>query len=167
MKLKLKRSYVAIVFLIFIVIGLSFAIGIKYFSLSQAQKSKIITVLPVTPTPDPAIEALLDTPPQDASEDVKQKHFAKVLKYAKDADYLDITVCSGKPVVLFVNNQRPVIIKNGDASSHEISINKDARYTIPAKSSESYLLSFKEGPGVYGYGCDQLGRTAGFFVVRP
>ncbi|MEN9407105.1 MAG: hypothetical protein RLZZ455_321 [Candidatus Parcubacteria bacterium] len=133
----------------------------------STQTEKQIVTPQASPTPDPQEAVLLDTPLQDASEAEKKKHFQKVIEYAKEAEYLDVSGCKGKPVVLFVTNERPVKIVNNDKSAHTLSLNKNARYTIPAKSSEEYLLTFAEGPGVYGFGCDALGTTAGLFVVRP
>jgi len=155
------------VFLSLIAIGLFAAIGLKYFEVKQKENTQDVAVLPVTPTPDPTLDSLLDTPPQNASEEEKKKHFLKVIEKAKDAVSVDISGCKANPVAMFVQDKRPVTIVNKDDSPHEISFNKNTQYIVPAKSSESYLIPFTQGSGVYGFGCDQQGTTAGLFVVRP
>lgn len=167
MKLKVKKLYFVIGFLLLIAIGLSIAIGWRYYEMSVKTESENAVVLPVTPTPDPTLDSLLDTPPQSASEEEKKKHFLKVIAKANDAESVDISGCKANPVAMFVQDKRPVKIINRDNSTHEISFNKNTQYIIPAKSSESYLIPFSQGSGVYGFGCDQKGTTAGLFVVRP
>lgn len=167
MKFRVHTTTLLIIVLCLIAVGLSVAIGYKYFTIASTRSDKNVVTPQASPTPDPQEAVLLDTPAQDASEEVKKKHFQKVIEYARDAEFLDVTGCKGKPVVLFVTNERPVKIVNKDKSAHILSLNKNARYTVPANSSEEYLLTFAEGPGVYGFGCDALGTTAGLFVVRP
>lgn len=167
MKFRVKKTEIAIGFLILVAVGLSVAIGWRYYQVKSKSVTKNVAVLPVTPTPDPTLDTLLDTPPQNATDEEKKQHFLKVIAKAKDAKSVDISGCKANPIAMFVQDKRPVIIINKDNEAHEISFNKNTQYIVPAKSSESYLIPFAQGSGVYGFGCDQQGTTAGLFVVRP
>lgn len=113
------------------------------------------------------ITNVLNTPPQDASREEKQEHFQLALSMAEEADFLDISGCEPKPLVLSLKESETFSVKNTDSIPHVIRLSAETAFTIEANGTTELKADFEHGPGMYGYGCDDGGRTAGLFIVNP
>jgi hypothetical protein len=110
--------------------------------------------------------AALAHPEKDAPLEEKQRHLELVQKVAKEARYLDITKCTvANPVVLKVKYEEAILVKNSDNIPHTIVIGTNDIISIPANSTTNIMPAFEQGPGTYGYGCDQTPHAVGLFLV--
>lgn len=109
--------------------------------------------------------AVLNTPDINASVEERQRHFELARSIAQDADYLDIGGCSASPVVLRTKKGLQVMARNQNTSDHTIVFNQDLIYPIPAGETKKLEDVFKQGAGLYGYGCDAYPGTAGLILV--
>ena len=163
--------YLAIVLLALVAIVLGYLIYQQQFSEeSTSQESLTRSGIEQTPqkkSTDEIVE-VLNIPPPDASQEEKQKHFELALREAKEASYLDITQCTlAAPVVFKVREGESFEVRNNDTEPHTIIINPENTFTIPAKESRDIAPDFVQGPGLYGYACDNVPRAVGMLFVEP
>ena len=108
-------------------------------------------------------EIVFNFPSPEASDEVKRAHAEAVNTLAVESDVLDITGCSPEPLVLLLTEDQSITIRNDDPTSHTITFG--VSQVVPANSSEEVVLDFVQGPGYYGYGCDDSGGVVGMFLV--
>jgi hypothetical protein len=108
----------------------------------------------------------LKTPMPNASEDEKKKHFEISAKAAKTADFLDVSNCEIRPVVLKLTENEEFIAKNDNNVDRKIIIDTEHTYTVPANGETKITATFGHGKGLYGYGCDLLQQPGGLFFVN-
>jgi len=105
---------------------------------------------------------------QDASIEEKERHFAIAQSIAQVAPYLDITECeTPNPLVLKVKSGEALLVINEGSVAHTISIGGEQVFSIVANSRKSIQPNFREGPWLYGYGCDNSSYEVGLFFVTP
>ncbi len=152
------------------------AIVLGFLIYRQLPPEKRITVLArrllpsPKPTPPPPLtdeQAVLHPPGENGSDADRQKFSDLIHKLAKDAVALVITNCQPQPLVMHLVQDTTLEIKNADDLDHYIVLDPQHKYTIPAKKSSQVKVTFSQGPGIYGYACDQSPQAVGFFSVTP
>ena len=111
--------------------------------------------------------AALDFPTSDASINEKNNHIDVVRGAAKEAPYLDITKCEiADPVVLKIKESEGMKVRNQDSVTHTLVLDADTKFIIPAGATEQIKPDFLHGPGIYGYGCDNMPYSIGVLLVE-
>lgn len=113
------------------------------------------------------VGGVFDIPGPNATEEEKQAHFQLVQSMVQIGDAIDITGCNALPNVLEVKGGNSVSVKNQDDIEHVIALNPDDIYTVPANSTTDIEFDFSQGFGLYAYGCDEINRPVGMFIVSP
>ncbi len=111
-------------------------------------------------------QTALKTPGANASQEERKKHFDAAFRAAKNAEVLQLGQCQGTPVVLRVKKDKPITVNNQDYKQHQIIIDKDHIYSVPANGKTDLAIGFDKGPGLYGYGCDKSQEASGLFLVE-
>lgn len=165
-KVSLPYSKILLVFLIITAMGLSFAI---YQEVTTTSPETVSMDEQPTPAPQNATNNqegnILNVPPPDAPDEEKRRHFDQVAQQAERSEVLIINNCKPDPLVLETSVDKPITVRNTDSEGHLIIFNTDNTYRIPAESEEQIVISFENGPGLYGYGCDDSRGGVGFFLV--
>lgn len=111
-------------------------------------------------------EKLVLTPPaKDASPEEFKRHAELVQRLAKDAPYLNISGCAALPVVFRTQVNEKVKIKNDDSVKHAVVFDASHIYEIQPHTNGTIDIGFSRGPGIYGYGCDNVPHAVGMFLV--
>lgn len=110
---------------------------------------------------------LVPAPGSDAS--AFSAHFDLATKLAVSSPELEVGDCMIKPVVIKVKDGSELIIKNSSKEDRLLSFDKDNVVSVSAGKTHKMKVDFKNGPGLYGYGCDMpdIQKTAGFVLVEP
>jgi len=103
----------------------------------------------------------------DSSEEEKGKHFQYAMSIAQEAEYLDISDCNIKPLVLKVKNGEDVKLKNDSDINVNVTLDTEHSYDIGAKSTKIIKAGFGKGAGLYGYGCHSSKNSQGMMFVTP
>lgn len=103
---------------------------------------------------------------QEISDDGKKDFFDLIQNEAKESEIVDIRTCDhADPMVLKLKLNQQFTIKNSDNINHAIKIDPQNIYDIKAGESKKFKAKFSNGPGVYGYVCDQYDGLIGFLYV--
>jgi hypothetical protein len=134
---------------------------------SQAQSAPAAsTVLPSGLTDQE--KQILVPPKPDASNEQKAKHYQLATQMAKEADTLTLNNCEiPTPLVYQVKMGADIQITNNSENEITISFDPDHKYTIPANATQAIQPKFKQGQGIYGYGCSNQNRLVGFLYLVP
>lgn len=89
----------------------------------------------------------------------------KISNAAQDAEFLDVSGCKPKPLVLKVADKGTFTAKNQDSAAHTINFDEAHTYTIPASGSLEITGDFGKGPGNYGYLCDAGTNIVGILLL--
>jgi len=168
---------IIVLVLVFIAIGLGVAIYLKYSKTTSGDKAPVIKYdkfnPPVTPnasnnnlTADQKI--IFNAPGQGASE-AQLKTFSELVnKLAVGGDKITIKDCTASPEVLRTKFGSTITVENKGSTDIHFGVGSD-RVLVKAGESTKVKIDFKQGPGVYGYGCDQqnLQRSIGVLLVIP
>lgn len=119
----------------------------------------------ITNQPLPTTNPILDIPSKKVPATDLAKNYQAIKAQMKDTGVLDIRSCNPDPVVVQVHANKKLVIKNSDTIDHVVVLDKDSKYTIPAKGQSEVGISFQKGLGPYGYGCDTLPTTVGYFFL--
>lgn len=184
MTVKIRPQHIIILILLIVAVGLGVAIY-KPASQKTPEGKPTSTTPPQTSstkvgspsarlrplTPDLTAEekSLFNLPSPDAPNFEKDKHLELALKMAKQADNLDIKDCNSKPdpLVMKVEPDTDIKVKNSSNKDHKISLNKDNSFTIPKNSTVTIKPQFAYPIGVFGYICDDTPGIVGFFAIPP
>lgn len=117
-----------------------------------------------------AIEEVLQSPGQDATQEERQRHYALAVKIAKDTTTVDITGCEADPTVTRISMGDTLNIVNDDNSPHSFVFGGGNTVSVPAGGSKSVNVGepvFQHDAGLYGFGCDASSRGIGYILVTP
>ena len=178
-----RISNLLIVILLIIALVLGYFIYKKNFSSSYSSKTttskvpsssknnKSLNLAPRRPMPIGLTEdekTLLNPPGSNGTQEERDKHFALVVKLAKEAKVLDLNKCEKpNPLALKLNKGQKFNVYNGNLQNHTIWFDADRKYKIPANSTTTLTADFGDGPGYYGYLCDNVSGVVGFFLINP
>ena len=101
----------------------------------------------------------------DMTEEQKLKHNELVGKLAKEGPSVNVTGCKPSPLVYKLKDGSTITLRNDDSVEHIIMIDPAHIYTAKAKSLTKIVADFGQGPGNYGYKCDDSQGAAGVFLV--
>lgn len=111
-------------------------------------------------------EDVLVFPGEDASAEVGRRHLDLVRRIAKEAEVLEMdSGCTMNPVVFRIQEGEEFTVKNSDSVDHELVVNPEHVYSIPAGQTQQVKADFGKGPGIYGYACAFVPHTVGIFLV--
>lgn len=84
-------------------------------------------------------------------------------KLAVAAAEVAIENCTAKPTILKVKYGSEITVKNNGSSDFKFGVDPDKNTTIPAGKSAAVKIDFKNGAGLYGYGCNnpEVRRSVG------
>ena len=110
---------------------------------------------------------LFYVPMPDASKEEVMAHFELALKMAQTNGQIIITDCAAVPSVLKVKLGETFNVKN--AGNKEIEFGFDSMVKILPGKTVKITANFKNGVGLYGYGCENpdVQRSIGFVLVSP
>lgn len=111
-------------------------------------------------------KAVLHPPSLDAPSTEKEKHDALAVKLSKEGDSLDITNCGSNPLVLRIEINENLKVKNSDNIDRKLIFDDTHEYQIAKNSTTNLKVDFGHGVGLYGYICEGVGLT-GFILVTP
>jgi hypothetical protein len=122
--------------------------------------------------PSPSISAedrtaVLQTPRNTSTKEERDAHFKIVQRLAVMSETLDVSGCNPNPLVLKHRQIQDIQVTNKDDVPHELQVNPQHLYTVPAHGSISIPPDFGSGTGVYGYGCDNSLNAVGLFFIVP
>jgi hypothetical protein len=135
------------------------------------QAPEDLSVATSTATSSPPISdedraAVLRVLPLGAPDAERDARFALMKRLAVRTDTVDISGCSPEPLVAMHRNTRDLVFTNKDAVAHEIQINPQHHYKVPAQGSIAIKPDFGQPVGVYGYGCDSSVGLAGILYIQ-
>lgn len=112
---------------------------------------------------------LTQVPTKSSSQEELMAHYNLAVKLAVISSQLEIGNCETKPLVLKVKDGSSFTIKNSSDKDRAISFDADNTIYVPAGKTHVQQVKFKNGPGLYGYGCDfpDIRQTGGFVLVEP
>lgn len=160
---------------IIILVGIASLLAVAIFNQQKTKLSQNNSASSPAPSIQPKLlpsnltddeKFILFPPSVDASKSAKEKHAQIVAKLAKMGDSIEIKDCQPTPLVLQVKQGSKFTIKNGDTTSHNIVIDEEHQYKIPANGNLEIVAQFKYSTGDYGYICEGVGLT-GFLHVAP
>jgi len=131
--------------------------------------SPTVSVVPVNRNLTEDQKKLLQVPTKDSSQEEIRAHYNLALKLSVASSVLDIANCDVNPMVLKVKDGSSFTIKNSGNQDRSISFDRDNTIYVPAGKTHVQKAQFKNGPGLYGYGCDlpSIQQAAGFVLVEP
>jgi hypothetical protein len=138
---------------------------ISAFLAEHRAKAPSSAETPVIATDQADRDAIRQTPEKNSPSSTKAAYFEVIKRLGKDTDSVDLSGCLSNPIVARVKLGSTVTITNKDSSPHQLQINPEHTYTIPAKGSLPVKVDFGFGAGWYGYGCDSSNGAAGVFWV--
>jgi hypothetical protein len=112
-------------------------------------------------------QAVLQTPRNTSTKEERDAHFKIVQRLAVLSDTLDITGCSPDPLVTKHRLISDLQVTNRDDVPHELQVNPQHLYKVPAHGSISIPPDLGSGTGVYGYGCDNSLNAVGLLFIVP
>lgn len=110
-------------------------------------------------------EQAINHPGPDANTDELIAHSELINELAVRADFLDISGCDARPVVMNVSLGEEFVVRNTDTVDRVIVIDADHIFTIPASSEIALTAEFGKQGGIYGYGCNETSSAVGMFLV--
>lgn len=113
----------------------------------------------------PEEKEAMDTPNQGDSEEIKRAFQGKVEKAAKDADTIDIANCQPRPPIAKMKQNATFTFKNSDTTDHIVAFSQEKSYTVKKNSSVTVTADFLQGPGIFGFGCDQSPTEVGLILT--
>lgn len=166
-----KKQFLLIIILLIIAVVLGYAIYKQ-----QDPKSPSVPDVSI-PTPSVSTQissalnadekAVLNPPPSDASPAEREEHDALAAKLSKESDNLDITNCRPNPLVLRIQINKNLKVKNSDNINHKLIFDDTHQYQIPKNSTIDIKVDFGHGAGLYGYVCEGVGLTGFILVTTP
>jgi hypothetical protein len=144
--------------LLIIAVGLGVALYIKNkpsvsLSLAQVSKGQKLTELE---------EALFNNPGKDGTDEEHRAYSQLIAQNATDGNTIFIKDCTAKPVVLRMSYGGMLSVNNQGTTDIHFGFG-DERTLVKAGTSQTIKTDFKNGRGIYGYGCDDktLSRSIG------
>ena len=111
---------------------------------------------------------LFNPPATTAPAADKKAHYELALRMSTESDALEIKNCVATPVVIRVRLGSTFSVKN--AGSSEIDFGFGEKVKIAPGASAPVKADFKNGVGVYGFGCSDtkaVSRLIGYVMVMP
>lgn len=111
-------------------------------------------------------KVLLYSPGVENKEEEAQVFFGLVNKLAVAGNKIVINDCNAVPVVLKIGFNSTFTVENVGKKDINFGIG-DEKVMVRAGQSQNIKASYKNGPGVYGYGCDDptLNRSVGMLLI--
>lgn len=128
------------------------SVHIDYNNLTAAQKTLLFNV-----------------PTEKSTDAEKRAHFALATQVAVAADTLELNKCTANPVVISVKQGDTFKVKNSGTQDIQFGFDADKRVSIAAGATATIKADFKNGLGIYGYGCPDptITHPIGFVLVEP
>ncbi len=113
-------------------------------------------------------KALFNTPGPTATKAELDAFSTLVAKYAVAGTSVTIKDCTASPEVLKIKLGSKFTVDNKGTTDIHFGFNTD-RTLVSAGTSTVITANFKNGAGIYGYGCDdqKLNRAIGILLVTP
>lgn len=114
-------------------------------------------------------QQLFNVPSETASDAEKKAQFALASRVAVATGMLDLNNCTADPVVLSVKLGDSFKVKNSGSQEVKFGFDADKRVSIAVGATVTIKADFKNGVGIYGYGCPDasVNHPIGFIMVQP
>lgn len=151
----------AITALLIIALGLGVALYIKHTP--TLSKSLIKSSGPKLTDLE---KSILINPSQNASDEEKKAYSKIIGDNAKDGQTIFVKDCTARPIVLRMSYGAELNVINEGTTDIHFGFG-DERTLVKAGTSTKIPTTFKNGRGIYGYGCDDrtLGRSIGVLLL--
>lgn len=108
---------------------------------------------------------LFTVPGSDATNEEKGAHYEFAFSLAQDTGRITINGCKADPAVLKVQLNKTFKVTN--AGNAAIEFGFDKKMNIAAGATVEFKADFKNGAGLYGFGCgdSSIQRPIGFVIV--
>lgn len=167
----LSQKTITIILLI-LALGLGIAIYVKRNLKPADQTGSASKPNPPASAPDSTgnltedEKVLLTTPGKDATKEQVDTLSALAAKLATPGDTITIKDCAANPVVLKTKFGSTITVTNAGSTDVHFGVG-DERTVVAAGKSAKVALKYKNGPGLYGYGCDDpsLNRAIGIMLL--
>ena len=179
-----NKTIVSVLVLLAVVLGA--AIYFKYNPVSTSQTAPLTNNNPVNTTPGtqvtpttpaatnyPALtadeQAMFATPPGPNATKAQLDAFsALVAKNAVAGNTITVKDCTASPDVLKIKSGDKFTVNNKGTTDIHFGFDTE-RTLVGAGTSALITASYKNGPGIYGYGCDDktLNRAIGILMITP
>ncbi|MDO8408290.1 MAG: hypothetical protein Q7S95_03605 [bacterium] len=113
------------------------------------------------------LKKLFAVPAESATSEEKKAHYILADRMSVTTGPIEIQGCTANPVVLKVKQGARFVVKN--TGDKEYSFGFDTKVTIAPGKEATVVAEFKNGMGIYGYGCDNqtIKHPIGFVMVVP
>lgn len=106
-----------------------------------------------------------DTPGMDSSNEVKEAYSNLINQNAVDGYSLVINDCKASPLVLRVRYGDEISVTNKGKNDIHFGFG-DERTLVRSGQSQKIKINFKNGAGIYGYGCDDEAYDRSIGVLK-
>lgn len=103
--------------------------------------------------------------PKNPTDEQRKARFEAAKRAAQESEVISILDCLANPPVLKAKFRKMILFRNRDKTSHLIKFS-DKTVSLAAGKLESVVLNFSQGPGLYGYSCDNQGFLSGLILVE-
>lgn len=113
-------------------------------------------------------KVLFYNPGPDAPKADFDKFFSQVNQSAVDGNKIVINDCKASPLVLRIKHGDSLTIDNQGTTDIHFGF-QDERTLVKAGTNEKIAAKYKNGHGIYGYGCDNtsVARSIGVLLITP
>ncbi|HEY0907797.1 MAG TPA: hypothetical protein VGE35_00430 [Candidatus Paceibacterota bacterium] len=105
-------------------------------------------------------------PKAGATKTERAAFYHVVDRAAVPTEKIDIAGCVAKPLASSVVADSKITFVNNASVAHTVTFNPQLSFKVPAKSTLVTKASFGKGQGIYGFGCDDMGRAVGVILVK-
>lgn len=104
--------------------------------------------------------------PKDATEEQRLAFAEFVNQKATEGDTIVVKDCTAKPIVLKTSYNSTFTVDNQGTTDINFGVS-DERTLVKAGSKAKIKANYRNGPGIYGYGCDDttLRRSIGVLLL--
>lgn len=103
--------------------------------------------------------------PKNPTDEQRKTRLEAAKKAAQESEVVSILDCLANPPVLKAKFSKMILFRNRDKTSHLIKFS-DKTVSLPMGKLESVVLNFSQGPGLYGYSCDNQGFLSGLILLE-
>jgi|SRR3989344_2261893 len=176
------KNSVIIAILLLLAIGLGAAIYYKQYWPKNADKNSDNTNQNEQEAPKPVIlsdpefdanlteqqKALFYNPGPDASQEQRDEFFKLAEKAAVSGQLISINGCTASPDVLKAAVGSKISVRNTGTTDIMWGVSED-KVAVKAGATVDVTALFKQGSGLYGYGCENPGvrRAIGMVLITP
>lgn len=170
-KLYKRESIIVILLVVAVVLGVSIYLKNRPATEGNYASTNKAGAVRVSPVDEKLMEEeriLFHNPGPDAPRSDFDTFFSQVNKSAVDGDKIVINDCKATPLVLRVKYESTFTVENKGAQDINFGFESE-KTLVKAGTSKKIKANYKNGHGIYGYGCDnpEVARSIGVLLITP